>query len=63
MKKSYSGSDIEEAFSEVLKEDGLFACAAAKKYNLPTSTLHDHLHENLTRSEERKNCVWHIAGT
>jgi len=35
-----------EALSEVLNEDGLFARAVAKKYNLPTSTLHNHLREN-----------------
>ena len=47
MKKSYSGSEIEEVLSEVLKEDGLLASAVAKKCNLPTSTLHNHLHESL----------------
>ena len=45
--------------------DGLTACAAVKKYGVPPSTLHDHLHGNvkkagaggptvLTMSEERE---------
>ena len=65
MKKSYSSSDIEKALSEVQKHDGLSARAAAKKYDLAPSTLHDHLHGNvkkigaggptvLTVSEERE---------
>jgi len=66
MKKSYSSSDIEKAFSKVCKTDGLSTHAAAKKCGLASSTLHDHLHENvkkvgaggptiLTMSKER-NC-------
>jgi len=65
MKKSYSSSDIEKALSEVCKSDGLSTRAAAKKYGLASSTLHDHLHGNvkkvgaggptiLTMSEERE---------
>ena len=65
MKKSYSESNIEKAVSEVRKTDGLTARAAAKKYGVPPSTLHDHLHGNvkkagaggptvLTMSEERE---------
>ena len=42
MQKSYSGNDIEKALSEVRKTDGLTARAAARKYGLASSTLHDH---------------------
>ena len=72
MKKSYSGNDIEKALSEVRKTDGLTAHAAARKYGLASSTLHDHLHRIvkkvgaggltvLTMSEEREIAMTCIA--
>ena len=48
MKKSYS--NIEKAVSKVHKTDGLTARAAAKKYGVPTNTLHDHLHGNVKKA-------------
>ena len=50
MKKRYSESNIEKAVSEVRKTDGLTARAAAKKYGVPPSTLHDHLHGNVKKA-------------
>ena len=72
MKKSYSGNDIEKALSEVRKTDGLTARAAARKYGLASSTLHDHLHGTvkkvgaggptvLTMSEEREISMTCVA--
>ena len=41
-KKSYS-EDLLKAIADVQAGEGLSMCAAAHKYGVPPSTLHDHL--------------------
>ena len=42
-KKSYSEDDLQKAIADVQAGEGLSMRAAAHKYGVPPSTLHDHL--------------------